>query len=179
MSHKSTIILAIMIARLRLMQSDKYRQIMPKNYGLWSPGTGTSLREIRTLIGKESVGSVLLSNRSCKCGPIRSQLTPARPGYKSWRRKWFLHLFRRLNQCLTVSWSVHIPNRFCPPKNMWFAVLILLALPLVALVYFELKASRHRQKFKEFNGPTPVAVLGNANRIGKTPAGQFPKEPTS
>ncbi|XP_039502126.1 cytochrome P450 4e3 [Drosophila santomea] len=53
---------------------------------------------------------------------------------------------------------------------MWLAVLALLSLPLCALVYFERKASHRRQLLKEFNGPTPVPILGNANRIGKNPA---------
>jgi len=60
---------------------------------------------------------------------------------------------------------------------MWFAVLALAFLPLIVLVYFELRASHRRQLLKEFNGPTPVPVLGNANRIGKNPAGQFETKP--
>ncbi|KAH8249715.1 hypothetical protein KR032_011699 [Drosophila birchii] len=53
---------------------------------------------------------------------------------------------------------------------MWFAVLALLALPLLVLVYFELRVSRRRRQLKGFSGPKPVALLGNANRIGKNPA---------
>ncbi|KAH8260345.1 hypothetical protein KR026_009713 [Drosophila bipectinata] len=53
---------------------------------------------------------------------------------------------------------------------MWFFVLAVLALPLLVFVYLELKTSQHRRKLKKFPGPTPVPVLGNANRIGKTPA---------
>ncbi|XP_001356361.3 cytochrome P450 4e3 [Drosophila pseudoobscura] len=53
---------------------------------------------------------------------------------------------------------------------MWLAVLALLALPLLVLVYFELRASRRRRMLKVFNGPAPVPVLGNANRVGNTPA---------
>ncbi|KAH8412328.1 hypothetical protein KR009_001338 [Drosophila setifemur] len=53
---------------------------------------------------------------------------------------------------------------------MWFGLLALVVLPLVVLVYFELRASGRRRLLKEFNGPTPVPVLGNANRIGKNPA---------
>ncbi|XP_017075023.2 cytochrome P450 4e3 [Drosophila eugracilis] len=53
---------------------------------------------------------------------------------------------------------------------MWFAVLVLVIMPLVVLLYFELRASQRRQLLKEFNGPTPVPILGNANRIGKNPA---------
>ncbi|EDV33048.1 uncharacterized protein Dana_GF21887 [Drosophila ananassae] len=53
---------------------------------------------------------------------------------------------------------------------MWFFVLALLASPLLVFLYFELKTSNHRRRLKKFPGPTPVPVLGNANRIGKTPA---------
>uniref|UniRef100_A0A6P4EF98 Cytochrome P450 4e3 n=1 Tax=Drosophila rhopaloa TaxID=1041015 RepID=A0A6P4EF98_DRORH len=53
---------------------------------------------------------------------------------------------------------------------MWFAVLALVVLPLLVLVYFELGALHRRRLLKEFNGPTPIPVLGNAHRIGKNPA---------
>lgn len=88
-------------------------------------------------------------------------------GYKSERRKRFFNLLqlRSVQFSLVLREQVYI--------NMWLAVLALLVLPLITLVYFERKASQRRQLLKEFNGPTPVPILGNANRIGKNPAGQF------
>ncbi|KAH8273663.1 hypothetical protein KR018_007557 [Drosophila ironensis] len=53
---------------------------------------------------------------------------------------------------------------------MWFLVLAVLALPLLLIVFLEGRTSRHRRLLKEFPGPRPVPVMGNANRIGKTPA---------
>ncbi|EDW31621.1 GL11221 [Drosophila persimilis] len=52
---------------------------------------------------------------------------------------------------------------------MWFALYLVLALPLLWLAYLELKSLRRRRVLNKFKGPKVLPVVGNAHQLGRTP----------
>ncbi|KAH8233715.1 hypothetical protein KR026_011572 [Drosophila bipectinata] len=53
---------------------------------------------------------------------------------------------------------------------MWLVLLVILALPLLAVAYLQLITYRRRKILKNFNGPKGLPVIGNAHQMGKNPS---------
>lgn len=48
---------------------------------------------------------------------------------------------------------------------------VIVALPLLVFVYFELSVARRRRLLNKLKGPPTVPIFGNAHNVGKNPAG--------